>query len=115
MRIGRIFVLLLLACALGAFGRDVYVFLDRGELGLAAIGQIWFELHANSLQLLEPAIVRHVHPLVWEWIAFPLVQQPAVLVFLVLAALVQIGRWRLARRRARREARFMLRPKQTQS
>jgi hypothetical protein len=112
MRIGRVIVLLLLACALAAFGRDVYAFLDRGELGLTPLGQIWFELHSNSLQLLEPAIVRHVHPFVWEWLVFPLLQQPAVPVFLALALLVQIARWRLARRRARREARFMLRPKQ---
>lgn len=52
----------------------------------APLGLRWFEIHKNSLLLIQPAIERHVA--VWLWPPFQWVlQQPAWLVPGVLAVL----------------------------
>ena len=53
---------------------------------MAPLGQRWFELHKNSLLLIEPAIQRHVAA--WLWWPFQWVlTQPAWLVPAALAVL----------------------------
>jgi hypothetical protein len=52
----------------------------------APLGQRWFELHKNSLLLIQPAIERHIA--VWLWPPFQWVlTQPAWLVPAVLGVL----------------------------
>ena len=53
---------------------------------MAPLGQRWFELHKNSLLLIQPAIQRHVAA--WLWWPFQWVlTQPAWLVPAVLGVL----------------------------
>jgi hypothetical protein len=42
--------------------------LAAGEQGfrLSALGEWWFWLHPDSLQLLQPAIERHLSPALWD-------------------------------------------------
>ena len=60
------------------------------------LGQRWFELHKNSLLLVQPAIERHIA--VWLWPPFQWVlERPAWLVPAVagvLAVLIKIARRR---------------------
>jgi hypothetical protein len=37
-----------------------------GPLRLTALGEWWFWLHRDSLQLLQPAIERHLSPRLWD-------------------------------------------------
>jgi hypothetical protein len=60
---------------------------DTKPFKTAPLGQRWFELHKNSLLLVQPAIERHIA--VWLWPPFQWVlTQPA---WLVPAALGVLG------------------------
>jgi len=48
---------------------------------LRPLGELWASLHSASLQLLQPAIERHVSPALWESVVQPLLESPAALVF----------------------------------
>jgi hypothetical protein len=64
--------------------RDLWLWLD-GDQGfqLHALGNLWAAIHRDSLLLLQPAIERHVAVWLWEWVVFPLLEAPAVVVFAV--------------------------------
>lgn len=72
--------------------------LHVGALQLTPIGRLWFEIHSGSLLLLQPAIERHLHPALWTWIVQPVLEAPALPVFLGLALFFAWLGWR---RRAR--------------
>ena len=62
----------------------------------APLGQRWFEIHKDSLLLIQPAIERHVA--VWLWSPFQWVlEQPAWLAPAVLGALIAL--FKIVRRR----------------
>jgi hypothetical protein len=58
---GMVFLLLgvvvLVSDALGAAGEP---------FRLSALGEWWFWLHPDSLQLLQPAVERHLSPSLWD-------------------------------------------------
>jgi hypothetical protein len=57
------------------------------------LGQIWNNVHSSSLQLLQPAIERHVSPWLWDPVVLNILTAPAWLVFgIVGAVLMLIGR-----------------------
>jgi hypothetical protein len=108
----RTFALILILLGAVVLGYDAVIFLDRGVFPMTPIGQIWFAIHPASLQLLEPALERHVQPLLWDWvpslwqsIVFPLLQQSAAVVLIGLGVAILLVR-ALARRRARRREGF---------
>jgi hypothetical protein len=76
----RILAWLLIAAAALAAGRDALMWLESGAYDPISLGQVWANVHIDSLQRVEPALVRHVHPFLWELIAFPLLQTSAALV-----------------------------------
>lgn len=87
--------------ALVALALDVAAAADLAMLELRALGALWHDTHSDSLQLLQPAVERHLHPLVWERAVFPLLLSPAVavlggaaLLFLALGALGRLLRGR---------------------
>ena len=45
---------------------DVLAWVSDGRLRLSALGEWWFWLHRDSLQVLQPAIERHVE----SWLPF---------------------------------------------
>jgi len=100
----RIIAWLLLAGAVFAAGRDGFVFLETGEYSPILLGTVWANMHRESLLLVEPGIVRHVHPALWEDVVFPLLQAPAWVVgALCSLALGILARERTPRRRRRPE------------
>jgi hypothetical protein len=86
----RILAWLLIALAALAAGRDALVWLESGGFDPIPLGQVWANVHIDSLQLVEPALVRHVHPFLWEWIAFPLLQTSAALLAAVAGGLLAV-------------------------
>ncbi len=56
---------------------------------LRALGEVWFEVHPNSLQLIQPAIERHISPVLWDpvmltlltWPLAPMLAIPGLLLF----------------------------------
>ena len=61
----RLLGLLFLATGIVVLASDVAAAGTDG-LRLTALGEWWFWLHPNSLQLLQPAIERHVSPALWD-------------------------------------------------
>jgi len=57
-----------------------------GEEGvqLTALGEWWFWAHPDSLQLLQPAIERHISPALFDPYILTLLQWPASIQFIVL-------------------------------
>jgi len=69
---------------------------DTLPFRMARSGRGWFELHKNSLLLVQPAIERHVAAWLW-WPFQRVLEQPAWLVPAVLGAIITL--FKIARRR----------------
>ncbi len=67
-----------------------------GGARLRALGEWWFRLDRDSLQLLQPAVERHLAVWLWDPVLLTLLEQPAALVFgglgLVLLAAAALAR-----------------------
>jgi hypothetical protein len=62
---------------------------------LRALGAWWFLLHRDSLQLVQPALERHVAVWLWDPVMLTLLQWPlAAMLALPGAALLLGGWWR---------------------
>ena len=86
----RVLAWLLIALAAFAAGRDALMWLESGAYDPIPLGQVWADIHIGSLLLVEPALVRHVHPFLWEGILAPLLQTSAALVAAVTGGLLAI-------------------------
>lgn len=69
-------------------------------LRLSALGEWWAWAHRDSLLLLQPAIERHVSPVLWDPVMLSLLEWPFAVELAVLAGVVWLGARRLPRRRA---------------
>jgi hypothetical protein len=63
---------------------------------LRALGEWWFRLDRDSLQLLQPAIERHVAVWVWDPVVLTLLEQPAAALLGAMGAVLLAVRamWR---------------------
>lgn len=82
--------LLVLAAAFGTLLWDLIRWAGNGAFALSRLGEIWAMLHRESLLSLEPALVRHLDPWLWEDLVFPLLQQPAVVVLALLGLIFML-------------------------
>jgi len=80
MIIGRIFGWLVTAVALMAVGAEVVAALEDGGYRGLAIGELWYLLDRESLNVSQAAVQRHVLPALWDGVVI-LLLQPAWLVF----------------------------------
>lgn len=60
--------------------------LAEGGFRLTALGEWWFWVHAGSLQVLQPAIERHLSRDLWDVAVQPLLETSLAAILLVLAA-----------------------------
>lgn len=82
-RVGRILGWVLILLALAVLGGDVLASLDSGGAFMPRpLGQLWFDVDADSLNLLQAVIQRYVHPAIWE---------PGITTILLLPAFVVIA------------------------
>ncbi len=103
MILGRLLGWLVILCGLIVLGRDLFAWYGDGRFAPIAIGQLWFDLDPTSLELLQPAIQRHIYPPLWDWIVQPVLLWYAFPTLLVLGALLLLlCRGRRERARARR-------------
>src|SRR3982074_2085283 len=56
------------------------------RLYITKLGDTWNAIHSTSLQLLQPAIERHVAEWLWDPVALSVLTAPTWLVFAVLGA-----------------------------
>ena len=63
------------------------------QLVFTPLGQVWNNIHSTSLQLLQPAVERHISPFLWDPVVLNILTAPAWLVLgIVGAILMLIGR-----------------------
>jgi len=70
----RVIGLLLIALSAGALVGDVLAAKDGFRL--RAVGEVWFQIHPDSLQLLQPALERHVAVWLWDPVMLTLLTWP---------------------------------------
>jgi len=83
----------LAAAALVAFANDLISFAQTGTYRVIPAGQVWFDIHVASLNLMQAVVQRFLHPLLWDpviatmlqWPAWSLLGAPAA-VFIAIAA-----------------------------
>jgi hypothetical protein len=96
----RILGWVLVAAALFLVGREALVWQETGDWAVIPTGQLWFELHRESLLLLQPVIERYIWPPLWDPGITTILQWPAwaavggLGLFLLLIASVRPGRRR---------------------
>jgi hypothetical protein len=89
----RILAFLLLAAGFVAAVMDGARTLANGALDYAKLGGTAFRLLGERFLLLQPAVERHLHPLLWDPVLLNLIVLPTSLVLLVLGFVCyRIGR-----------------------
>jgi hypothetical protein len=77
----RLIGLVLVGLAVWSFGLDCWNATTTSDgFRLAAAGEFWFHLHAASLNGLQAAVQRYVHPALWDDVLQPVLLWPAILV-----------------------------------
>jgi hypothetical protein len=94
---------LMVAVALGLLAREAYYWLTTGLWEILPAGQLWFNLHRNSLLLVQPAIERYLWTGLWNGVE-TILTWPAWLVIGVPGLLLALLRFR--RRRADPKRRY---------
>ena len=94
---------IVLVAGLAVAGADIVSWRQGGEVRLSALGEWWFWAHKDSLQVLQPAIERHLSPALWDpgvqtLLEWPLAVELVVLALVLLAvsALLRLRRGKAA-------------------
>ncbi len=104
----RALAVLFFLLGLIALAVDLYSSLsaDDAKIHLASLGVWWKWIHLDSLLLLQPAVERHISPVLWDPGIQTVLEWPAAADFAGLGAIFWLlHRWR-RRRRLRRLARL---------
>ncbi len=99
MIIGRIIGWLLVLVALVVLVADLIARIDTGHFALTAAGQLWFEISPSTLELVQPAIQRHLLPWLWNPVVVVLTWPAALVLAAPGLALLWLCRARGRRRR----------------
>jgi hypothetical protein len=62
-------------------------------VSLKPLGQVWYDLHAPGLNTLQAAIQRYISPEFWDFVIAPVLNWPAFVLPLALAALLAALTW----------------------
>ena len=84
MRFLRILGWIFLILALIIFANDFLSYVTEGSWKPTILGRLWSEWSPQTLQLIQPAIERHLWEPLWSDFLFPILLQPASLVFGIL-------------------------------
>lgn len=68
---------LLILAALAVAGIEALHWWRTGEWQAIPAGKLWFDLHKDSLQLIQPVIERYIWPPLWNPVLFTVLQWPA--------------------------------------
>ena len=90
---------LLLLIAMALLGLGLFGEAGAGGTRFMALGALWFWLSPASLNLVQAVTERYLSVALWDHLVFPLVQQPAALVFGVIGAAFALIAWLLGRQR----------------
>ncbi len=89
-RIVRAIGIVALLLGLILLNRDVNKTLDDAALHVTKLGDFWYAVDPTSLQLLQPAIERHVAGWLWDPVILTVLTAPGWLDFGVLGAILML-------------------------
>ncbi len=95
----------LLAVAFILLNRDVNKTLDAVAIHVTKLGDAWYAVNPTSLQLLQPAIERHIAQWLWDPVMLSVLTAPAWIVFAIVGALLMLAGRRNPRRTAMADGR----------
>jgi hypothetical protein len=91
----RLIGLMLIALAFILFVYDGTRSIAGNKIFITQVGDVWSNVHQNSLLLLQPAIERHVAVWLWDPVALTVLTAPSWLVLAIIGALlILLGRKR---------------------
>jgi hypothetical protein len=89
----RFIGLMLIALAFILFVYDGTRSIAGNKIFITQVGDVWSNVHQNSLLLLQPAIERHVAVWLWDPVALTVLTAPSWLVLALIGALlILLGR-----------------------
>jgi len=88
--IGRVLSCLALALAFMAAGAEALASLQLGAWEPISFGQIWYDIHKESLALAQPAVQRYLHPVIWDSLFVSILLWPAWLLPLFLGLVLML-------------------------
>ncbi len=94
---GRILGWLFLLAALATLGYDLARLAGSQGFSFSPLGQVWYNLHSSSLNLIQAIVERYIWEPLWDPVIATLLLWPALFVFLVPGLLLVV----LCRRRER--------------
>ena len=97
MIVARVIGWILVAAGLALLARDIIDSFDTGAPAFIAAGELWFNLHNGSLNLIQAVTQRYISPALWDPVLVTVLLWPA---FLVVGVPGLILSW-LFRRRSR--------------
>ena len=99
----RVLAVIFLVLGLVTLVIDLYTSLaSDGVIRLAALGEWWVWIHRDSLLILQPAIERHISPVLWDPGIQTVLEWPAVADLAGLGAIFWVLHLLMRRRRPRR-------------
>ena len=84
----RLLGALAILLALAEFGLGVWEWMGGIRDPIRSLGEFWFAVHPNSLQLAQPAIERYVLPDLWNPVIVTILTWPLVAVLLVIGVVL---------------------------
>ena len=82
---------LLILMAMAVLGSDLFTLAETGRVELSSLGDLWRDLHPDSIRVVQTTVEGHVSVALWDRLLAPLLPYKAVLVFalpgLLLASL----------------------------
>jgi len=81
--IGRLIGWAFIAIAFMVLGRDLLQFLNTGELQFILLGELWYNLFPEGLNLAQAIVQRYLFPSLWDPVILTILLWPAWLDFFV--------------------------------
>lgn len=68
--------------------RDLWLSVKQNTMVLTSLGETWFAISPDTLNLMQAGIQRGLHPAIWDPVIVYFLMLPSFTAFLILAAIV---------------------------
>lgn len=86
--LARALAVLLAGGGLYLLGADALRSLSQGAITLKPLGEVWYEIDTGSLNMFQAGIQRRISPELWDFVIAPMLNWPAWVLPLALAAVL---------------------------
>ena len=105
MIVGRILGWLITLAAVLILGAELVCFVRTGTYDIISGGELWYDIHRASLNILQAAIQRYLHPMIWDPVLTAVLRIPA---WIPLGVVGMGLSWLCRKRRPRRRNRRLI-------